>query len=417
MYKKSLVFIWIFLFCGFASAQDRLKIAFYNLFEYPQYLPTNRAPTLKNILTDIDPDLFMVCELLTEEGADDILYNAMNYDANRNFARAPFIPNQSSDSDMQQLLFYDSDIWELLSTQLLTTNYRDINKYKLQLLTEDNTEPIFVYAFITHLKSSPGRANRLIRLEMVETLTAHLQYIEPDAYVVFSGDFNLYSSDEEAYQELVDDENNIVFVDPIDSLGDWHENEAFSYLHTQSTRVSNVGFGTGAGGGMDDRFDFIMLSENFTEDNLNLKYVTDSYQAYGNNGNCYKKDIKDPSCNGDFLQQTREWLYLMSDHLPVVLELETSRGLLQTQTIHTTQLTPIISNNPVDNNLRIFIPEVSTNRIFQIEILNTLGASILKKEIYPTNSEVSIFVDNLSSGLYFVRLSNYPQQTLKFIKK
>src|SRR5690625_4591 len=163
---------------------------------------------------------------------------------------------------MQQLLYYDSDIWELLATQVLVTNYRDINKYKLQLLTDDDTDPIYVYAFVAHLKSSSGRANRLIRLEMVETLTAHLQYIEPDAYVLFSGDFNLYTSDEESYQELLDEGNSIVFQDPIDSFGNWHKNEDFAYLHTQSTRVSNAGFGTGASGGMDDRFDFIMLSEN-----------------------------------------------------------------------------------------------------------------------------------------------------------
>ncbi|HLW15672.1 MAG TPA: T9SS type A sorting domain-containing protein [Flavobacteriaceae bacterium] len=416
MYKKTLLFIWIFLFCGFVSAQDRLKIVFYNLFEYPQYLPTNRAPTLKNILSDINPDLFMVCELLTEEGADDILYNAMNYDADRNFARAPFIPNQSSDSDMQQLLYYDSDIWELLSTELLITNYRDINKYKLQLLTKDGTEPVYVYAFITHLKSSPGLANRMIRLEMAETLTAHLQYIEPDAFVVFSGDFNLYSSDEEAYQELLDEENSIVFKDPIDSLGDWHENEAFSYLHTQSTRVSNVGFGTGASGGMDDRFDFIMLSENFFEDNPNLQYVAESYQAYGNNGNCYKKDINDPSCTGEFSQQTRDWLYLMSDHLPVVLELETNK-ILHTQTIHSTPPTPFIIHNPVGDYLKVFIPEPSNSNSFKVEIFNAIGTSLIEKRIHPTETELIIPVEHLATGLYFVRLSNYPQQTLKFIKK
>src|SRR5699024_5881110 len=213
--RKKLFFVWIFLFCSIASAQDRLKIAFYNLFEYPEYLPMNRAPILKNILTDINPDLFMVCELLTAEGADEILNKALNYDSDRNFARAPFLPNQSSDSSLQQLLYYDSNIWKLLSTEAIVTGYRDINKYKLQLLTEDTADPIYVYAFVAHLKSSPGRANRLIRLEMMETLTAHLHYIEPEAYVLFSGDFNLYSSDEEAYQELVKEENNIVFKDPI----------------------------------------------------------------------------------------------------------------------------------------------------------------------------------------------------------
>ena len=416
MYRKKLLFVWIFLFCGIISAQDRLKIAFYNLFEYPEYLPTNRAPILKNLLTDIDPDLFMVCELLTEEGADDILYNAMNYDTNRNFARAPFLPNQSSDSDMQQLIYYDNDIFELLSSEVIVTNHRDINKYKLQLLTDDNTDPVYVYAFVAHLKSSSGRANRLIRLEMIEAVTAQLQYIEPDAYVLFSGDFNLYSSDEESYQELLNEENSIVFRDPIDSFGDWHKNEDFAYLHTQSTRVSNAGFTTGASGGMDDRFDFIMLSENLFEDNPKLQYVSDSYKAYGNNGNCYEKDINDPSCTGEFSQQIRDWLYMMSDHLPVVLELETNQTL-QTQTVHTTLPTPRIISNPVANNLNIYIPEGSSRGSSKIEIYNSLGVSILQKELLLTGYELSIPVEQLASGVYFVRLADYPQHTLKFIKK
>lgn len=416
MNRKNLLFIWILSFCGFVSAQDRLKIAFYNLFEYPEYLPTNRAPILKNILSDINPDLFMVCELLSEEGANDLLYNALNFDSNRNYARAPYISNQSSDSEMQQLLFYDSNIWELIATEVLPTNYRDINKYKLQLLTEDTSEPIYLYAFITHLKSSPGRANRLIRLEMIETFTAHLQYIEPEAYVVFSGDFNLYSSDEEAYQELLNQENEIVFLDPINSLGDWHENEAFTYLHTQSTRVSNVGFGTGASGGMDDRFDFIVLSENFFEDNPNLQYVTDSYTAYGNNGNCFKKDINDPSCSGRYTQETRDWLYMMSDHLPVILEVETTKTL-DTHAVSITLPTPVIITNPVIDNLKIYIPEGTNKPVSQIEIFNAIGVSIIQKKIYHQGTELIIPIEHLASGLYFIRLTDYPQHTLKFIKR
>lgn len=415
--RKTHLFIFLLLVSGFASAQERLKVAFYNLFEYPEFIPTNRAPILKNILSDIDPDLFLVCELLTEEGADDILYNAMDYDSSRNFARAPFLPNQSSNSDMQQLLFYDEDIWELLSTQLLNTNYRDINKYKLQLRTENNSEPVYVYAFITHLKSSPGLANRLIRLEMVETLTAHLSYIEPEAFVLFAGDFNLYSSNEEAYQELLNNQNSVVFMDPIDSPGDWHENEAFSYLHTQSTRVSNVGFGTGASGGMDDRFDFIMLSENFFEDNPNLQYVTDSYLPYGNNGNCYKLDINDPDCTGIYSQETRDWLYVMSDHLPVVMELETQRNLLNNPTYQTTNTYPFVSTNPVLDNLLIHIPDLSSKHFFRVKIFNTMGKVLIDTSIQVTDSQLSLPVEHLNAGLYFVQLSDYPQHTLKFLKK
>lgn len=328
MIRKIYLFLWIFLISNFAFSQEQIKIAFYNLFEYPRFLPTNRTPILKDILTDIDPDLFLVCELLNEEGADDILYNAMDYSSHRNFERASFVSNQSSNSNLQQLLFYDKNVWNLEAIELLKTNYRDINKYKLRLRTQEQANPIFLYAFVTHLKSSSGGSNQQIRLEMIEVLTRHLKYIEEKAFVLFAGDFNLYSSDEPAYQELLNPENSVIFVDPLNSLGDWHQNEDFSFLHTQATRLSNVGFQTGASGGMDDRFDFILLSENLMDNNPNLRYVENSYAAYGNNGNCYKKDIHDPSCEGVYSQEIREQLFWMSDHLPVILKLETQRRLL-----------------------------------------------------------------------------------------
>lgn len=415
--RRTHFLIWFLLFTGFVTAQDQLKVAFYNLFEYPEYIPTNRAPFLKEILSEIDPDLFLVCELLTEEGADDILYHAMDYDSNRNFARAPFVPNQSSSSDMQQLLFYDQNIWKLHATEVLSTNYRDINKYKLQLRTEDRDNPVYAYAFITHLKSSPGLANRLIRLEMVETLTEHLAYLEPDAFVFFAGDFNLYSSDEEAYQELLSQQNAIPFIDPIDSPGDWHQNETFSYLHTQSTRVSNVGFGTGASGGMDDRFDFILLSENFFLDNPNLQYITDSYHAFGNNKNCYKKDIHDTDCTGEFSQEIREKLFWMSDHLPVVLEIETQRALLNTPTKKLPTHLPKIMSNPVENNLFIQIPSLTSDQPLKIKVYNVMGKAIINSAIAHKDSIISLPVEHLPAGVYFIQLSAFPQYTLKFIKK
>ena len=51
-------------------------------------------------------------------------------------------------------------------------------------------------------------------------------------------------------------------ADPINTPGSWNNNEDFRGVHTQSTRTSSSGFGGGAGGGLDDRFDFIMVSQN-----------------------------------------------------------------------------------------------------------------------------------------------------------
>ena len=127
---------------------------------------------------------------------------------------------------------------------------------------------------------------------MVTEFTDALETIDPDSYVLFTGDFNFYSSSEPAYQELLDPTNAIVMVDPIDTPGNWSENIDFQAVHTQSTRIDSGPFGAGSGSGMDDRFDFILISENMLTD-PNLRYIPDTYIEFGNNGNCFNDDISD----------------------------------------------------------------------------------------------------------------------------
>lgn len=43
---------------------------FYNVFKFPNSLPQNRQLILRDILDEYKPDLFMICELVTENGAD-----------------------------------------------------------------------------------------------------------------------------------------------------------------------------------------------------------------------------------------------------------------------------------------------------------------------------------------------------------
>ena len=61
-------------------------------------------------------------------------------------------------------------------------------------------------------------------------------------------------------KKLLDPTNRIRLRDPINTPGDWNSSsfQPKSVL-TQSTRASSI-FGDGAGGGLDDRFDFVLLS-------------------------------------------------------------------------------------------------------------------------------------------------------------
>ena len=240
---------------------------FYNIFKFPTSLPQNRQFILRDILDEYQPDLFMVCELVSQHGADLILNTSLQNQTDT-YARANFVSDTANPSDpLQTMVFYNTRKLTLVNQQTLPTVYRDINHYSFKLNTESN-DPVYLEVFVAHLKSSTGTANQQTRLQMVQQVTNALQNLtQPNTHVLFAGDFNFYRSTEPGYQQILNPNNAIKLIDPVNAPGTWQNNAAFSHLHTQSTRVSNSGFGgganSGAGGGLDDRFDFIMMSENF----------------------------------------------------------------------------------------------------------------------------------------------------------
>jgi len=396
------------------SAQETINTMFYNLLEFPNAAPGGRSDILKNIIVEFQPDIFMVCELQNEVGADLVLNTSLNSE-NASYSRAEFVYNQSSGSDLQQLLFYKTNKFSLESEEIITTPIRDINKYVLKLNTVDQEEdPIYIYVYVAHLKSSQGTDNKQLRLEMVTEFTNDIENIASNSFVIFSGDFNLYTSTEPAYQKLLDPNNAIQMIDPINTLGSWHNNEDFQEIHSQSTRISSGGFGAGAGGGLDDRFDFITISETMVS-NPKLHYITDSYKSFGNNGNCYNIDINDESCIGTFSQELRDDLYNMSDHLPIIMQLETNKEfILGGLNIQVSEIISI-EKTLVDDYLAITISEEYSENI-TFSIYNSLGQLILK--FNPEGNKINqIDVSFLQSGLFYIKTSNSNSTVYKFLKR
>ncbi len=407
------IFTLVFgLFTLLSFGQTEIKTMFYNLLEFPEALPQNRQDILKDILNGYNPDIFMICELQSQEGADLILNSSLN-DEGSDYAAAPYFENQSSSADLQQLLFYRKNMFTLENTAVITTTVRDINRYDLKLSTADGaTDPVIIYTYVTHLKSSQGSANQALRLEMVQEFTEDIESLNSDAFVLFAGDFNIYTSTEPAYTEILDPTNNVVMLDPIDTLGSWNNNEDFAAIHTQSTRLSSSGFGAGAGGGLDDRFDFIMMSQAM-QTNPALRYVEGTYKSYGNNANCYNNRIDAFECDGEFSLQLRSSLYNMSDHLPVVMSLETNKEIVILST----------PDNEIAANFRLKSTIVS--EILEIE---TLGANDLTFSIYNTlgqkvaetsnNNQTNtvINVAHFPQGIYYLTNNQSSTQTLKFLK-
>ena len=417
--KISLIFLYFILSIQLLFSQEVFKAMFYNVLNYPLQQPTSRIQDLEIIINDYLPDLFMICELNNVQGANDI-FNVLT-SINPDYTRAQFVLNTSDNNignqnDLQNMLYYDSSKFILQSQHEVTTIYRDFNHYILKLNTvNQDSNPIILNVFITHLKSSSGVDNQALRLEMVNNFITYLDNnVANDSYVILGGDLNLYTSSEPAFQELTDPSNNITFTDPANRVGSWHNNSTYVDVFTQSTRTQ-AGLG-GATGGFDDRFDFILTSENM-HTNTDIFYVNNSYQVYGNNNNplCWNSEINTSDCSGTlFNEAIRESLYYMSDHLPVTLELQTNEPLLSQ--FNNSIILPIefINGNIIKNQLKLKVNKTKNN-ITELYIFNSLGQK-LNSIILGNSSLLNINTSHLTSGLYYIKTNNMSIKPLKFIK-
>ena len=413
--RKYISIVLMVLWSLHIFSQETINLMFYNLLDFPEAPPSNRDELLKAILDDYQPDLFMVCELQSEIGANTVL-SSFSRTVDDSYRAAEFVTNQSStSSNLQQLVFYNSQKLILIDQKIITTSIRDINHYIFVLNTQEATvNPIYLDVFVTHLKASQGIENEQLRLQMVTEFTNTLSNIPPDRFVIFSGDLNIYTSNESAYQELLDPSNDIVLKDPIDRSGNWNNNITFQDIHTQSTRISNNGFDNfGAGGGLDDRFDFILISENL-QTSSTLHYVNDSYKTFGNNGNCFNKNINDVTCTGTaYSQSIRDHLYNMSDHLPVIMQLQTDQVLNLSDNLPSNKYIQFKYGNVISKSI---VLELDTSILDKkINIYNSMGQKV--KSIIIESIIMDIDATYLSNGIYYISLQNsYNNIPLKFIK-
>lgn len=332
----------VLLLCAAAllsTAQAQVRVMSYNMLNFPTGNLQGRTDTLENIVDYYRPHLLLIQELKTASGLSQItdMMDDLGYG---NFAHGTFIPQQSNPGAtnlLQQNVVYDASIFVLDEEYVVETDVRDFNGYKFHFLDEALTQPgdtTFLYVFSAHLKSSQGAAEEAARqamaAEWVNWADAH---IPTGSLVMLGGDFNLYTAEEPAYTLLTDSDNNTVMVDPLALYGDW-TGSAFAHkeILTQSTRLSQL-YDDGAGGGLDDRFDFILLSAAFFDPDVPVNFVEGSYHSLGNNGTCYNQSITGCADDNEVPADVIQSLYYMSDHLPQVLSFQTpassATGLLQ----------------------------------------------------------------------------------------
>jgi endonuclease/exonuclease/phosphatase family metal-dependent hydrolase len=300
-------FVLLLFFTLQLSAQEKAIIMTYNVLNYPGSTSTIRNPEFKKIIDEVQPDILVVQEILSQSGVDEFLSDVLT---SSNYSAGTFI----NGSDTDNAIFYNDSLFTFLSNIPISTDLRDINEFKLVHNIVEDT----LYIYSVHLKASQGSSNVTKRLAEVNQLRMFSDKLPVNSYFIVLGDFNIYSSSEPGYQRLLDHSSSGFVVDPINSPGSWHNNAAFSSIHTQSTRLRQ--FGGGATGGLDDRFDMILISQSIMNDG-GITYVPNSYTTFGNDGNHFNDSIN-VLPNTSVSKSIADALHNSSDHLPVYATFE-----------------------------------------------------------------------------------------------
>jgi PKD repeat protein len=328
------------------SISDDIRIMNANLLRYPDC----KAPGddiggcnavikngyLKTILGYIQPDIFGVNEMDADEANGTLLLDgALNVDGVTKWKKAAY--DHPTASPISNMLFYNSEKFTLFSQEAITVSgQRETNLYTLYLNSPElatTKDTIFLHMVQSHLKAGacvfgpPGGdpQNCLDRDEIAQAIMERINAkVSADGrrnYIIM-GDFNLYSPTELAYQTLTNYTTNpaINFVDPLNATGEWSGNKDFAFTHTQATRVSSTALGdNGGSGGMDDRFDFILASNNIITGADSIEYINGTYSAYGNDGNRFQKDLN-TVYSSTVPQDVMDAMYFNSDHTPVIAD-------------------------------------------------------------------------------------------------
>jgi len=369
---------------------------------------------LKTIINYTLPDVFCVNEIGSQTiWVDRLLNNVMNADGRDYYARCPL--TNFSGGSIANMLYYDSRKLAFHSYFYVTTSVRDINAYKMYYKSNSlaQGDTAFITFIIAHLKAGRYDPNPDTRKVQVERLTTKLEQVGIDNYV-FSGDFNLYTALEPAYQHLLFNNNTAFrFLDPINEYGNWHQNSQFAKIHTQSTHTISEN-GCFATGGLDDRFDFILVSPTVFYGTRKVRVLPETYHALGQDGLRLRRSLLSPA-NHSLPTEILQAMYNFSDHLPVICDFEI------TTITKIEKFTPSFAvnvENPIKNELSMQI-FVENDELLNFEIFTIKGKRIdMFSERIPAGNHYLSRRFDFAPSLYILKITNERKETMvkKMIK-
>ena len=402
-----------------AKAQDTLTVMQYNLLYYGNYqsgfadcFETNnntqrKDECIRTILDYVKPDIITVCEFgATQALQTDFLRHNLNING-ANYWQSDNIINYAN-SNIINHIFYDSRKMGLKKHVALQTNPRDTDVYELFLKTPslaagDTTKLVCIVA---HPKAGMGYEGQ--RRALMQVAMDHVNQYYPTDNVLIMGDFNMYGASESGYRLLTQTYSNpsICFMDPlaiVGGVGEWTNNNQFTAFHTQSSRsYSDECFSSG---GLDDRFDFILMADEIAFSYNHLRYVQGSYHAVGNDGRHFNMSVNQGN-NTAVPTEVANALFDGSDHLPVTMKIAVDAHLgvedNEAQSLYAT-----VAPNPAKDLAQVHFFNPAQGQV-QFELYSLQGQLLQRKAAVmgEGSQQYELDLQDITKGFYLLRIKH-----------
>jgi endonuclease/exonuclease/phosphatase family metal-dependent hydrolase len=341
--RKLFLFTVLFSLALQAQGQVRqgsIRLMTYNILNYRNgttYCTGNNNSSsakesgIATIVNYVEPDIIVFNEVSSSANNPTyLLNNALNTNGTTSWAMANYTHNGFS--SLVNAIAYNStrftvaNQWTIdkdannnsLTRLIDVVNFHMIDSMATPASWWDTTS---FYVIAAHFKAGNTTADASEREKEAQAIMDWIDNnlnTNVDHNIFLLGDLNTYGSSEASYAVLTAG-SGYRLEDPINTSGNWHNNSTYANVHTQSTSTATSG--CKSGGGLDDRFDHILISEAVGEGNLHLTYAPNSYIAVGNDGNHFNNAVNSGT-NYSATTAVISALATVSDHLPVILDVD-----------------------------------------------------------------------------------------------
>eukprot|EP00921_Rhytidocystis_pertsovi_P009804 GHVQ01015755.1.p1 GENE.GHVQ01015755.1~~GHVQ01015755.1.p1 ORF type:complete len:342 (+),score=62.82 GHVQ01015755.1:172-1197(+) len=333
-----------------SSTSHSITIMSYNVLQYSDSRTTNeRADNIHNIIKSENPEVLGIQELTNIDGLKKLQQSLSSTTSSTTSSTSSSISSEYNITENCLCMDGQKDVailWrrgghyedvpvvvEYIDTYQLNPNNTDECDILRVTLRERYAPNRHVHFFVVHLKA--GSAHEGARAHEAQNLMKYMYDKlllkegdggrdggggggdDEEELIVIMGDYNIYSSDEEGYKILMK-----LFVDPLvkqqldvhdHDISKWTGNKKeYAWMYTQSTTKdrNQEKLPGGSHGGLDDRFDMILVSRRMYELMRGKEEII--YKVVGNTFD-----------NARFNETVEHIDHLKfceaSDHLPVVI--------------------------------------------------------------------------------------------------